>query len=148
MEELKVRKIKNGTVIDHISSGKSPLILKILNMDESFSETTAVLMNVKSEKFEKKDIVKIENQELDKEEVNKISLVSPKATINIIRNFRVMEKKKVELPEQVKDIVSCSNKNCVTNHEDVDSILKIESKSPLKLRCHYCETLMSSEDIF
>ena len=87
-KELKVPRIKNGTVIDHITAGNAVKVLHILGIPKTTSSTVSVAMNVKS-KLGKKDIVKVENRELDPKEVDKIALIAPKATINIIRNYEV-----------------------------------------------------------
>lgn len=147
MEKLYVEKIENGTVIDHIDPGFAPKVLDILSIDENFPNTSAILMFVRSKKYGEKDMVKIEDQMLNNEELNKIALISSNATINIIKDYEVVEKRDVELPEEIKGIIDCNNKNCVTNHEDIEPILQIENKDPLTLRCYYCEKLMSSDDI-
>ncbi|MBE9592270.1 MAG: aspartate carbamoyltransferase regulatory subunit, partial [Proteobacteria bacterium] len=97
MRELKIQTIKNGSVIDHITAGNAVKVLHILGIPKTFSSTVSVAMNVKS-KLGKKDIVKVENRELDPQEVDKIALIAPKATINIIRDFEVAEKHRVKLP--------------------------------------------------
>ena len=87
-----------------------------------------------------KDIVKIEDRELESKEVDKISLIAPKATINIIRNFNVEAKHRVTLPEEVVGIVRCENHNCISNSaEPIDSRFKVSRRDPLLLRCGYCE---------
>ncbi len=103
-------------------------------------------MNVRSEKERKKDIVKIENRELKPKEVDKVALIAPDATINIIRNYNVEQKHKVSLPDTIKGIVRCANPNCISNlKEPVEPVFRIISKNPIKLRCYYCEREM--EDV-
>lgn len=139
MKELKVPLIKDGTVIDHITAGYAVKVLHILNIPKSSSSVVSVVMNVSS-KIGKKDIVKIENRELDTHEVDKIALVAPKATINIIRDYEVAEKHKVQLPDEVVGIVTCSNPTCISNtKEPVKSRFKVISKDPLRIKCYYCE---------
>jgi aspartate carbamoyltransferase regulatory subunit len=138
-KELKVPRIKNGTVIDHINAGNAVKVLHILGIPKSSSSIVSVAMNVKS-KIGKKDIVKVENRELDPREVDKIALISPKATINIIRDYGVTNKHRVKLPNEIIGIVSCSNPTCVSNaNEPVESRFKIIRKDPLKIKCYYCE---------
>lgn len=141
MKELKVQPIKNGTVIDHIPSGMALKVLRIIGIDEKGADSTvSVLMHVPSKRTGWKDIVKVEDRELDPKEVDKISLIAPSATINIIRNYEVAEKHKVQLPKEIKGIVKCANPSCITNlNEPVETIFSIKSKSPLKLKCHYCD---------
>ena len=138
-KELKIPLIKDGTVIDHITAGNAVKVLHILGIPISTSSIVSVAMNVKS-KFGKKDIVKVENREIDPQEVDKIALISPKATINIIRDYKVTKKHKVELPNEIIGIVSCSNPTCVSNaNEPVKSRFKVIEKDPPKIKCYYCE---------
>ncbi len=147
-EELKVTKIRQGTVIDHIRPGLAPLVLKILNIGRGFPESVIVAMNVSSTKFGRKDIVKVENQILDEATINKIAIVSPQATINIIKDYQVVEKRQVVLPEELIGIIRCPNRNCITNSpENVPSWFHTVSRSPVKLRCHYCEELVEQDEI-
>jgi len=145
-EKLIVRKIENGSVIDHISVGKGLKVLNILNIEPE--ETAALLMNVPSNKFVRKDILKIENRKLTSKEVNRISLIAPNATLNIIENGVVKEKRKVILPDLLKEIIKCPNANCITNsNEPIKTNFFIEKKEPVKLRCFYCEKVFSSKEI-
>ena len=139
MKELKVSPIQNGTVIDHIECGMALKVLKILGLTEEPPEnTTSVIIHVPGSKG-CKDIVKLENKELKKKEVNQIALISPDATINIIRDSEVVKKYRVELPKVVEGIVRCSNPNCITNfREPVEPKFNVESKKPVVLRCAYC----------
>ena len=138
-KELKVPRIKDGTVIDHITAGNAVKVLHILAIPKTTSSTVSVAMNVKS-KLGKKDIVKVENRELDPKEVDKIALIAPKATINIIRDYEVTKKHRVKLPDEIIGIVSCSNPTCVSNaNEPVESRFKIISRDPPKIKCYYCE---------
>ncbi|KYK22096.1 aspartate carbamoyltransferase regulatory subunit [Thermoplasmatales archaeon SG8-52-2] len=138
-KELKIPLIKNGTVIDHITAGNAVKVLHILGIPLSSSSVVSVAMNVKS-KFGKKDIVKVENREIDPQEVDKIALIAPKATINIIRNYNVAKKHKVEIPNEIIGIVRCSNPTCVSNaNEPVKSRFKVINKDPPKIKCYFCE---------
>jgi len=139
VKELKIPLIKDGTVIDHITAGNAVKVLHILGIPKKATSVVSVAMNVKS-KFGKKDIVKVENRELDPSEVDKIALIAPKATINIIRDYDVAEKHRVNLPDEIKGIVCCSNPTCVSNSkEPVKSRFKVISKDPLRIKCYYCE---------
>jgi len=138
--ELKVRPIKNGTVIDHIAAGQALNVLKILEIHGTSDATVSVVMNVGSGKLEKKDIVKVENRELRETEVNRIALIAPAATINIIRNYKVVEKRKVDLPDEIIGVVRCQNPSCISNtSEPIKSRLVVTAKNPVLLRCIYCE---------
>jgi len=139
MKELKIQPIENGTVIDHIAAGNAIKVLHILDIPKGHSSIVSVAINVKGH-LGKKDIVKIENRELDPREVNKIALISPKATINIIRGFEVADKFKVKLPKEIIGIVRCSNPTCISNaNEPVKSRFKVISQDPSKIQCYYCE---------
>lgn len=139
MKELKIPPIKDGTVIDHITAGNAVKVLHILGIPKSSSAIVSVAMNVKS-RLGKKDIVKVENRELDPYEVDKIALISPKATINIIRDYEVVEKHRVKLPEEIIGIVCCSNPTCVSNSkEPVKSRFIVINKDPPRIKCYYCE---------
>lgn len=139
MKELKVQPIRNGTVIDHIAPGNAIRVLRILGMPRpGWTSTITAAMNVPSSRG-RKDILKIEDRELDPAEVNKISLIAPNATINIVREYEVVRKERVTLPDKVTGLVKCPNPNCVTNHEPVRSQFLINAREPLRLQCGYCD---------
>ena len=138
--ELRVKPIRNGTVIDHIAGGQALNVLKILGISGTSDATVSVVMNVESGKLGKKDIVKVEDRELKEEEVNRIALIAPDATINIIRDFLVIEKHHVDLPDQIIGVVRCQNPNCISNTEEpIKSRITVKAKNPVLLRCVYCE---------
>ncbi|MCD6237263.1 MAG: aspartate carbamoyltransferase regulatory subunit [Thermoplasmata archaeon] len=139
-KELKIPLIKEGTVIDHITAGNAVKVLHILGIPERTKSVVSVAMNVKS-KIGKKDIVKVENRELDPKEVNKIALIAPKATINIIRNYEVFKKYHVHIPDEIVGIVRCPNPTCISNskNEPIESRFRVVSKDPIRIKCYYCE---------
>ena len=140
MKEFKVTPIRNGTVIDHILVGTALKVLRIIGVKDEVSSTVSVLMHVPSKKGGWKDIVKIEDRELDPKELDKIALISPDATINIIRDYNVAEKFIVEVPSKIVGIMKCSNPGCITNkNEPVETEFVVESKKPVTLRCVYCD---------
>jgi len=150
MEEvtLRVSKIRSGTVIDHITSGHALDVVKILGITGKSGNIVTIAMNVPSKRMGKKDIVKIEGRELKAEEVDKIALIAPNATINIIRDYKVVEKKRVQLPKVIKNIVRCANPACISNsNEPVQPTFYVESQEPLYLKCHYCGYLMERDEI-
>ena len=145
MKKLKITPIKNGTVIDHIPPGDALKVLHIMGVPGSTSNVVSVAMNVKS-RIGKKDIVKVENRELDPKELDKIALIAPKATINIIRNFEVAEKHTVSPPKECVGIIKCSNPTCISNaREPVKSRFLLTSSDPPRVKCYYCER--ETEDI-
>jgi aspartate carbamoyltransferase regulatory subunit len=138
--ELRVKPINNGTVIDHISGGQALNVLKILGISGTTDATLSVVMNVDSRKLGKKDIVKVEDRELLEEEVNRIALIAPAASINIIRDYEVIEKRPVDLPDEIVGVVRCQNPNCISNtKEPIKSRMLVKGKNPVLLRCLYCE---------
>jgi aspartate carbamoyltransferase regulatory subunit len=139
-KELQVSAIKNGTVIDHIPSETVFQVIKILNLREA-EHQILFGTNLDSVKMGKKGIIKVSNKFFQADEINKIALVAPNATLIIIKNFKVTEKKKVQVPDVVEKIVKCFNPNCITNIEDVTSKFTVIDKNELKLKCHYCEKI-------
>ncbi|TFG55134.1 MAG: aspartate carbamoyltransferase regulatory subunit [Methanomassiliicoccus sp.] len=141
MKEFKVTPIRNGTVIDHIECGMALKVLRIIGMtDGKVQSPVSVLMHVPSKKEGWKDVVKVEDRELDPREVDKIALIAPKATINIIRDFNVAEKHNVVMPERVVGKARCSNPNCITNqNEPIEPEFVVEGKNQPVLRCVYCD---------
>lgn len=147
-EELYIKKIRNGTVIDHISPGHALDVLRILKIDGRSGQVVSVAINVQSGRQGKKDIVKVEGKELAPKEVDKIALIAPKATINIIREYEVAEKKEVKLPGAIRGIVRCVNPSCISNaKEPVEPVLNVEDIDPLRVKCHYCGRMMERKDI-
>jgi aspartate carbamoyltransferase regulatory subunit len=143
----KIEKIKNGTVIDHIKAGKALIVLKILGVDGTNGELITIGINVKSSKLGKKDIIKIENVFLNDKDVNKIALISPSSTINIIKETQVVEKFTVEPPDRV-DFIKCPNQNCISNQgEPVNPTFDVISKNPLKVQCAYCDRIIYGDDV-
>ena len=144
--KLRVTPIGNGTVIDHIPPGQALNVLKILGIDRTTEATISVLMNVSSRRSGKKDIVKVEDRELKEEEVNKISLIAPGATINIIRDRRVVEKYTVDMPDLIVGVVRCPNPSCISNtSEPIKYQILVKSKNPVVLRCVYCEQAIAEK---
>ena len=141
--ELRVRRIKNGTVIDHIAAGHALNVLRILGIADGSTEVVSVVMNVSDQK---KDIVKIEDWELAPDEVDKIALISPDAIINIIRDYEVVEKRKVVLPSQIVGVVRCMNPNCITNtDEPVKPRFVIRRGERVELHCVYCGRVITDQ---
>lgn len=147
MKELKVQPIKDGTVIDHITAGNALKVLKILGIEGKEDSIISIAMNVVGKRG-KKDIVKIENRELDAKEVDKIALIAPNATINIIRNYEVFEKHRVAIPDEIVGIVKCPNPNCISNsNEPIETKFIVIRRQPLKIKCYYCEREPNMEEI-
>ncbi|NHN48802.1 aspartate carbamoyltransferase regulatory subunit [Halostella sp. JP-L12] len=142
--ELRVSKIRSGTVIDHIPGGQALNVLAILDIDGSGGEEVSIGMNVPSDRLGRKDIVKVEGRELSQDEVDVLSLIAPDATINIVRDYDVVDKHRLERPSHVSGVLECPNRNCIsTDDEPIDSKFEV---LPDGVRCEYCETIIR-EDI-
>lgn len=142
-EGLLISAIQNGTVIDHITGGEALIVLRILGITGSTTECVSVATNVESGALGKKDVVKIENRELLAEEVDRIALIAPRATINIIRDRRVVEKKGVAIPDILVGVLCCPNPCCITNtNEPVLSRFSVQGE---RLICEYCDTVIGSD---
>jgi len=146
--ELYVSKIKDGTVIDHITGGHALDVVKMLGITGRETGTVTIAMNVPSKRFKTKDIVKIEGRELNPQEVHKIALLAPHATINIIRDYKVTKKQEVKLPKAIENIIKCANPACISNsNEPVKAKFYIECEDPLMLKCHYCGYIVEKKDV-
>ncbi|MDR1951759.1 MAG: aspartate carbamoyltransferase regulatory subunit [Bacteroidales bacterium] len=137
-KELNVSAIKNGTVIDHIARGQVERVLYILNLSK-FEDQIYFGANLDSKKYGKKGIIKVSNKFFDPEEINKIALVSPTATLIEIRDYEVTKKEQVQISDEIKGFVKCVNPNCITNHENVPTHFEVTNKDEIILKCHYCE---------
>lgn len=144
--ELKISAIEEGTVIDHIPTDAAFKVAEILDL-ENHNGVVSIATNLQSKRIGKKGIIKVGGKGLTQEEVNKIAIVAPDATVNIIKNYDVREKIKVKTPDVIDNVVKCSNPVCITNNEQVATKFYVVKKDPLKIRCHYCERSMGKEDI-
>lgn len=145
-KELKVSAIKNGTVLDHIPANQLFKVIKILGLNDCPNQITFGA-NLDSKRLGKKGIIKIADKFFEEREINKISLVAPDAKINIIRDFEVVEKKVIGVPEEIVGIVKCANPKCITNHQPITTKFHtIYDENGLKLHCHYCEKNTDAED--
>jgi len=143
-QQLRVSKIREGTVIDHVTGGQALNVLAILGIDGTGGEEVSIGMNVPSDRLGRKDVVKVEGRELSQDEVDVLSLIAPAATINIVREYDVVEKHRVERPERVLGVLQCPNRNCVTTEDEpVDSRFVVLEEG---VRCDYCDTIIR-EDI-
>lgn len=138
---MKIDSIKNGIVLDHIRAGKSMEIYKALGL-EKLECSVAVIQKVQSKKMGKKDIVKIADHfDLD---LDVIGYVDPGITVVVIKDGEVAEKKKVELPEKITNIVKCKNPRCITSVEqELDQVFLLSDRANRVYRCQYCEAKLS-----
>lgn len=139
-EMRRVTAIRNGTVIDHIPSGYAMQVIRILGIDADRATPVSLVMNVPSDKIGRKDVLKIEDRELDQEDLDRLALIAPAASIAIIRNHAVAEKMKVELGDGLENIARCSFLNCITKNdrEPLPQKMRVVSRDPLEVRCYYC----------
>lgn len=144
--ELKISAIEDGTVIDHIPTDATFKVADILRL-ENHNGVVSIATGLQSKSIGKKGIVKVGGKSLTQDEVNKIAIVAPDATVNIIKNFNVKEKIKVKSPDVIDNVVKCSNPVCITNNEKIQTKFYAASKDPLKIKCHYCERSMGKDDI-
>jgi aspartate carbamoyltransferase regulatory subunit len=145
-QSLTVSAIKDGSVIDHIPSDMTLKVAEILKLNDA-KEIVSVAFNLESKLMGKKGIVKGGSKFLRKKEIDKIDLISPLCKINIIENYKVKEKIKLEIPKEIIGIVKCINPNCITNIEDVKTKFIVEETKPLKIRCSFCEKVLERSEI-
>ncbi|HOP13121.1 MAG TPA: aspartate carbamoyltransferase regulatory subunit [Lentimicrobium sp.] len=145
-KELVVSAIENGSVIDHIPAKSVFRVVKMLNLEDTDTQVT-VGFNLESCKYGRKGIIKVSNKYFENEEVNKIALVAPTATLIVIKDYKVTEKRNVKIPDEISKIVKCVNPNCITNHQQVATRFTVIDKEDLKLQCHYCEKITGKNNI-
>ena len=141
--ELRVSKIKSGTVIDHIAGGQALNVLALLGIDGSGGEAVSVAMNVPSDRLGHKDVVKVESRELSQDELDVLALIAPDATINIIRDYEVVEKNRVDRPDRVVGVLRCPNRDCITRTDE--PVASRFSVLPDGVRCEYCGTIVRDD---
>jgi aspartate carbamoyltransferase regulatory subunit len=145
-KELQVSAIENGTVIDHIPARSVFHVVRILGLEDCH-EQILFGTNLESKKYDKKGIVKVANRFFESEEINKIALAAPTATLIVIRNYQVIEKKRVEIPDSIVKYVKCVNPNCISNHENMRSRFNVIDKKEIKLQCVYCEKVTDKNNL-
>jgi len=144
--ELKISAIDEGTVIDHIPTDATFKVVEILRL-QNHNDIVSIATNLQSNTLGKKGIVKVANKFLTETEVNKIAVVAPDATVNIIKNYNVKQKIKVKVPQLIEDVIKCSNPVCITNSEKVKTKFYTVQNNPLRIKCHYCERIIKKGDI-
>lgn len=145
-KQLSVSAIENGTVIDHIPAKNLFKVIQILGLDRIDKQITFGT-NLDSKKLEKKAIIKISGVFFEDKDINRIALVAPDAKLNIIRDYEVVEKKLVEVPDTIVGIARCVNPKCITNYETVTTKFRVVSKKNVSLKCYYCEKITNQENL-
>ena len=146
-KKLKVAALKDGTVIDHIPSDKLFKVVHILHLNTCLNQIT-LANNLESKKIGSKGIVKIADRALADNETNKLALICPDAKINIIRDYEVVEKRPLILPDEIREIVQCANPNCITNNQPVQTrFFVFKDADSTHLKCRYCEREVKVEEV-
>lgn len=145
-KELVVSAIKNGTVIDHIPARDLFNVIRILKLENIDNQITFGT-NLTSQKLGKKAIIKVENKFFEQDEINKIALIAKDANLNIIRDYQLEKKVKLEIPDVIEGFVKCINPKCITNHEKIKTKFFVVDKENVALKCNYCEKIIDREHI-
>lgn len=145
-KELQVKALKNGTVIDHIPSDNLFKVVSLLQLDIAKNQIT-IGNNLNSKRMGKKGIIKVSERYFSEEELSRIALIAPSAKINLIKDFEVIEKKVLSLPDQFSGIVKCPNPKCITNNEPMKTRFDVINKERIVLKCMYCEREIHQDDI-
>ncbi|PKP33989.1 MAG: aspartate carbamoyltransferase regulatory subunit [Bacteroidetes bacterium HGW-Bacteroidetes-15] len=142
--QLSVSAIENGTVIDHIPAQNLFKVITILGL-EKIDNLITFGTNMESQRLGKKAIIKIANKFFEREEINRIAVVAPHAKLNVIKDYVVVDKQVVEVPDSIQGIVKCVNPKCITNFEGVKTKFTVVDKQNVSLKCHYCEKITDQE---
>jgi aspartate carbamoyltransferase regulatory subunit len=145
-KQMSVSAIQNGTVIDHVPASNLFKVIQILGLDRIDNQITFGT-NLESKKLGRKAIIKISGVFFEDEDINRIALVAPDAKLNIIKDYEVVEKKVVVVPDYIIGIAKCMNPKCITNFEAVKTRFKVVSKKNVALKCHYCEKITNQENM-
>lgn len=148
-EMRRVTAINNGTVIDHVPAGAALDVLRMLGISGDRSNPVSLVMNVPSSKHGRKDIIKVEDRELTQDELDRLALIAPHASVAIIRAYSVAKKREVGLGEELVNIARCTFSNCITQNprEPQDHRLRVIAADPLELRCRYCGRPQSTSEL-
>lgn len=145
-DKLLVEAIANGTVIDHIAPGQAMNILRLFNFLDNHNHVT-VGFNLRSSDMGEKDIIKISGVTFSPSETEQLAILSPEATVNSIKDYKVVDKYNLRLPSEIKGCFSCPNSNCIT-HVEKGAIPRFkisQEDGKVMMRCHYCEKVFSRE---
>ena len=145
-KELQVAALESGTAIDHIPSCQLFKVASLLGLDK-MDNTITIGNNLHSNKMGSKGMIKIADKFFKEDEINRIALVAPNVMLNIIRDYEVVEKKTVVLPDELIGLVKCNNPKCITNNEPMATRFHVIDKEKGTIKCHYCERKINKEDI-
>ena len=145
-KELAVAALENGTVIDRIPSEQLFKVVSMLKLD-TIANSITIGNNLGSKKIGKKGIIKVADYFFKDEEINKIALIARDATINVIRDYKVVEKYSITLHETLRGIVRCNNPKCISNNEPMETVFHVTRREPLEVTCRYCNRSMNAQEI-
>ena len=143
---LQVSALCNGTVIDHIPADKLFAVVNLLDIP-TMSNNVTIGYNLESKKLGKKGLIKIADRFFTDDEINKISVIAPNVVLNTIRNYNVVEKREVKMPDEIHNIIKCNNLNCITNNEPMETHFYVANRETHTLKCRYCEKEVNLDDI-
>lgn len=146
-KELQVAAIENGTVIDHIPSNQLFKVASLLELEKMEGNAITIANNLPSKKCGFKGMIKISDKFFNDDEISRIALVAPNVILNIIRDYKVVEKKRVALPDEIIGLVKCNNPKCITNNEPMPTRFEVIDKDAGTIKCHYCERKVNKDDI-
>ena len=145
-KEMAVAALRNGIVIDHIPAESLFKVVNLLGI-EGMPNSVTIGYNLDSKRMGRKGIIKISDVSFPQETLNRIAVIAPNAVINVIKDYDVVEKKRVILPEDLIDVVRCNNPKCITNNEPMRTHFHVVDAETGVLRCHYCERPVSGKDV-
>ena len=143
---MQVSALCNGTVIDHIPADKLFAVVNLLNIHEMKHNVT-IGNNLDSKKLGKKGLIKIADRFFTDDEINKISIVAPNVVLNTIRDYKVIEKREVKMPDEIHNLIKCNNLNCITNNEPMATHFYVANRDTHTLKCRYCEKEVNINDV-
>ena len=145
-KELVVAALQNSIVIDHIPCDSLFKVVNILGI-QNLENGVTIGNNLSSRSMGKKGLIKIADIDLPKETLNRIAVIAPSAVINIIKDYAVVEKHKVEIPEDLIDILKCNNPKCISNNEPMKTHFHVVDAKNITLKCHYCERIVKHDEV-
>ena len=145
-KELQVAALENGTAIDHIPTEELFKVVSLLQL-QKIDHRITIGNNLRSRKMGKKGIIKIADKFFREDEINRIALIAPSVSLNIIKDYEVIEKKEITLPDEIVEIVKCNNPKCITNNEPMKTRFHVIDKEKVVLQCHYCELKVDKDEI-
>lgn len=145
-KQLEVAALRNGTVIDHIPQSSLFEAVRLLGL-ENIDKSITIGNNLESRRYGKKGIIKVADTFPGKEQLDRIALIAPTAVVNTIRDYKVIDKQSVRVPDEVVDIIRCNNPKCICRNEPMPTRFEVVNRNPMRLKCHYCEQEVQSPDI-